>query len=638
MFYLTWVSVYYSALNCMRKLLLIFILFKIPLLIVSQTNDKIIDSLEKIVKNYLTEDTVRIIQMTRLETYYYNNHIDKFGTYIKDIKEGSLKLNYNKGVSRSYFYGSIYEQLKGNYLQALDEVYKSIEYAKKDNLYSQLAHSYGQLTMLLTRNTNIDDNTKNKREALYYAELGLDNALKSKHQPTIHNLLIKNILLSIDINDISKAKVLIKKTKENAIETRDSSNFLDLSIQEGSINNKEGKYKEALQVLFKAKQRYIKYAPILEGLIDGHIADAYYKLKDFKSAELFYKKSVEENSLVSPDIQLSLLQSAKEFFKETKDYKNGLYYSDKYYHLKDSVSKISNLHDFNELMIKYNTALKDNENQELRHQNRIKDKNLIFTISSLILFGVGLLLLIFLYRKLLNTKIKIDNLNHSLKMSNQNKDVIFKIVSHDLKMPVNNLVILTQKFDNDIKSINQELLKDYSKKMNLIAVDTVETVNNLLYWSNNEANKSIFIEKIYLFDCVHDVLDTFKINIKLLNKNILINCDNKDISLDFNRVQFLTLLKNFISNAIKYSDSENGIINIRIIRESNRPIIIIEDNGKGDASYISRLFFQGESQILDTHLSGMGYKICKEIVNKFSLKIEFSQSETYKGLAVKIYF
>ena len=60
-------------------------------------------------------------------------------------------MNYWYGCSRGFFYGCYYEQLKGNYLKALDEIYQAIEFAKKCENYSQLAKCYGQLATLLNK-------------------------------------------------------------------------------------------------------------------------------------------------------------------------------------------------------------------------------------------------------------------------------------------------------------------------------------------------------------------------------------------------------------------------------------------------------------------------------------------------------
>lgn len=618
----------------MKNLLLIFILFCIPKFMNCQNSDYIIDSLENVVRNYHNIDTFRINRMIELERKYFNKIVTKFGNLIDTIKIESKKINYLYGLSRGFYLGSRKEQLKGNFLNALDEIYQSIDYAKKGELYDQLAIAYGQLSILLQRNTNNINPKDNIKNVIYFAEEGLNNAYKSQKPIVIHNLLIQNILLNLDNKDIKKARNYLNIAKVNSKFFVDSSYFSDLYIQEGSILINEGRPKDALKSLFKALE--IRSSNSFKGIIYLHIADAYFDLKDIKSAEFYYKKSLNENTLVNPDNQLSILESIKDFYYNLKDYKNCLIYYERYNHLKDSVGEISNIHDFNELMIKYNTALKDNENQELKYQNSIKDKNLKFTIISLVFFGIGLLIMFFLYRKIQQSKHKMDLLNHSLEESNNNKDVIFKIVSHDLKMPVNNLVILTQNFENNLNNMDMEKLSDYSKKMNLIAVDTVETVNNLLYWSNNASNKKVFSQTIYIFDCVHDVLDTFKTNIKLLEKNVQLICLDKDISIEFNRVQFLTLLKNFISNAIKYSRKENGEIIIHINQESNKAVITIEDNGDGNAIEVSKIFYNKENEVFDTHLSGMGFKICSEIAQKYALKIIFEQSLKLGGLLIRI--
>ena len=517
-------------------------------------------------------------------------------------------------------------------MKALDQIYQSIEYANKGELYNQLAISYCQLSMLLQRNTNNSSEKDNYQTILNYLDKGLTSAINSKNNNTIHFILMKFIIILLDHDEVKEAHKYLNKAKINLEFIKDSSFIMDYYIQEGRILTGEGYYEQALKSLNIANEIKSSISnSSFTGLIYHHIANVYNKLKDYKLAEKFYKKSILENKLVNPDVQLVLIKSIKNFYVETKDYKNSLYYK-----LKDSISAISNIHDFNELMFKYNSAVKDKENTELKLQNQKNERSLHYILGILLLFVIGILLLTYLYRKLLHTKEKLGLINQELETSNHYKDMIFKIVSHDLKMPTNNLLTLTQRLDAKIPNISTEWLIDYSKKINLIAVNTVNTVNNLLFWSNKEANNSVIIEDIYVFDCIHDILETFNIYAKVLQKTLSFECENRNLTVKCNRVQFLTLLKNIISNAINYSASENGVILIKTFAEKDHVIITIEDNGNGDFEKVSTIFFSTEQNKLESHMSGMGFKICKEIATYYSIIISFELSENLKGIKVVI--
>ena len=596
-----------------------------------------IDSLENIANSSNVLDTTKINCLIELERCYYNKRVKSFGKYVDTIILGSKKINYLYGLSRGYYNGSLSEQLKGNYLKALDQIYQSIEYAKKGEVYNQLAISYAQLSMLLQRNTNNYYKKDNYQTILNYLNEGLKSAYKSNNYNTIHILLIKNTIIRLDNNDYKSAREYIDKAKFNSKYIKDSIYILDICMQEGRILTEEGYYEKALKSLNKANEIQASLSSnTFTGLIYHHIANVYNKLKNYELAEKFYKKSILENKLVNPDVQLALIKTMKNFYVDTKDYKNSIYYTDLYYKLKDSISAISNIHDFNELMFKYNTALKDKENTELKLQNQKNERSLNFILGILLLFVIGILLLTYLYRKLLFTKEKLGLINQELETSNLYKDMIFKIVSHDLKMPTNNLLTLTQRLDAKIPNISTDWLIDYSKKINLIAVNTVNTVNNLLFWSNKEANNSVIIEDIYVFDCIHDILETFNIYAKVLQKTLSFECENRNLKIKCNRVQFLTLLKNIISNAIKYSALDNGVILIKTFAENDHVIITVEDNGNGDFEKVSSIFFSTEQNKLESHMSGMGFKICKEIATNYSIIISFHQSENLKGIKVGI--
>jgi light-regulated signal transduction histidine kinase (bacteriophytochrome) len=122
----------------------------------------------------------------------------------------------------------------------------------------------------------------------------------------------------------------------------------------------------------------------------------------------------------------------------------------------------------------------------------------------------------------------------------------------------------------------------------------------------------------------------------VLQKTLSFECENRNLKIKCNRVQFLTLLKNIISNAIKYSALENGVILIKTFVENDHVIITVEDNGNGDFEKVSTIFFSMEQNKLESHMSGMGFKICKEIATNYSIIISFEQSEKLKGIKVVI--
>tara|TARA_R110002020_G_scaffold259768_3_gene473901 strand:- start:52029 stop:52346 length:318 start_codon:yes stop_codon:yes gene_type:complete len=93
------------------------------------------------------------------------------------------------------------------------------------------------------------------------------------------------------------------------------------------------------------------------------------------------------------------------------------------------------------------------------------------------------------------------------------------------------------------------------------------------------------------------------------------------------------VLTNLLSNALKYCDSETGIIAIDYKRLAGYLRVRVKDNGKGipdeDIDYIFNKFYQSQDQnIIKPQGSGLGLAISKQIIEKHNGSIW--AEKTYK--------
>jgi len=82
------------------------------------------------------------------------------------------------------------------------------------------------------------------------------------------------------------------------------------------------------------------------------------------------------------------------------------------------------------------------------------------------------------------------------------------------------------------------------------------------------------------------------------------------------------LFQNLISNAIKFNDKENGLVEIDVSEKKSFYQFSIKDNGIGiDEKYHSKIFKIFHSLNDDKKSSGIGLSIVKKIVNLFNGEI-----------------
>jgi len=122
----------------------------------------------------------------------------------------------------------------------------------------------------------------------------------------------------------------------------------------------------------------------------------------------------------------------------------------------------------------------------------------------------------------------------------------------------------------------------------------------------------------YFGDCVEEL------GIDLESKNMKLNYINlckKDTKVILDPEQIKRVVNNIITNAVKYNDKEQGIINIRIRDVKDGIEVEIEDNGKGikegELPYVfDRMYRADSSRNSSTGGSGLGLSIAKKIIEE----------------------
>ncbi|MBS7253821.1 sensor histidine kinase [Flavobacterium branchiicola] len=185
---------------------------------------------------------------------------------------------------------------------------------------------------------------------------------------------------------------------------------------------------------------------------------------------------------------------------------------------------------------------------------------------------------------------------------------------------------------------------EYKEKINycINEVDHLNTlVDQLLLMARFENQKqSITIEWVYLNSILLDVLT---LNSEKINKRgINVKFDaQEDFYIQSDNFLVITILRNIISNAIKYSN-DGGEVSISLIKQNDKTICKITDNGigiaKADLEAIFSPFFRSNStdhpQIKGT---GLGLSIVKRITGLLNIKFKI-ESELEKGTTVILSF
>ena len=220
---------------------------------------------------------------------------------------------------------------------------------------------------------------------------------------------------------------------------------------------------------------------------------------------------------------------------------------------------------------------------------------------------------------------KISKLNEELLQTIKTRDRFFSIISHDLRSPLSGLMgildILNTSFETMADSEKKEIISDAT----IVSKTTYTLLENLLEWSRIQTGTIYYNpENLSIHRLAENISSLYAQNMK--DKNIIFYNDTKPDHLAFaDRSMAETILRNLISNAIKFSYKGGSII---ISSKVENEMLIIEVNDKGVGMNDDKIknLFKGEATVSSNGTekesgTGLGLIICKEFVEKHSGEI-----------------
>ena len=224
---------------------------------------------------------------------------------------------------------------------------------------------------------------------------------------------------------------------------------------------------------------------------------------------------------------------------------------------------------------------KQNEIYNLEYQSRVKSLQLDQSNMRVLFIGVGLIILlilsviIFIYW--LQRKRLVTSLEDSLEVNQR----IISMISHDFRGPLNNVKLTLELLQS--KDINAAEFAILSKDLYRQSADLALMFDSFVGWAISQRNGYIPSRIPFKWsDVVEEVISISKPLAKL--KNIKINVKaHSSISVETDRMASSLILRNLISNAIKYSHHDSEI-DIEYMQDKDFAITKVHDFGIDIAS------------------------------------------------------
>ena len=641
----------------------------------TQDSAKVETSVALIKSLYKSSDFTKALQ--------YATQVEKLATKI-DYKKPSAEIQYYKGLifsNRDDYYNAInsYERSKtfyqilkdslniarvnnniglleikrGNYGKGLQLSASAIAQLERQNLKKDLSIAYSNLAEAYYHTKRLEKALEFNKKALAVREELKDTVGIKESSYNIANLFSERkehhkaieyynktlSFLTTPEDALIKAKIYPTAGEEyvHYREYKKASDYLIRGLQlNKKLENNEGILKSynALALLnFKLRKYKLAYSQLDKALVF---------LKNNEHAD--YSKEFLKNYKYRMQTDSAL-----------KRFKNAYYWQTKFYELKknepiaqaeqapsviedidnDSTTKPKTV--ANSLA---DTPTSTTANQDAKTDRKLWKLNyLTYGLIAALLAVLAAVLFLYNKQKSIRKKSRILELQHKkivrereemleqtkhLEETNQVKDRLFSIVSHDLKDSVSSIKGCLDLLKDG--SISNEEFKNLVPELSENADNASQLLYDLLNWSKTQ------MQNLEPDPENFDIQDVFKSKIhlieqKLEQKRVTFIDESKPALIHADKNMIEIVIQNLLANAIKFS-RVGDVITVSNRERNGNILICVEDTGIGISDENQKRLFTKEAFTTvgtgDEKGTGLGLSICKELVelNKGSIWVK----------------
>jgi signal transduction histidine kinase len=229
---------------------------------------------------------------------------------------------------------------------------------------------------------------------------------------------------------------------------------------------------------------------------------------------------------------------------------------------------------------------------------------------------------------------KLKKYADELNKLNISKDKFFSIISHDLRSPFNALLGITEYMAQYYKDMSEDEIKKSVSNIYTSSQKLYNLILNLLEWSRIQSGR-LEVEKsiINLADLGLEIINLYQeaTNYKQIE---LINNITEDILIYADKYMIDTIMRNFVSNGIKFTHP-GGKITIDAVINGDNAEVSVTDNGIGISRENQINLFRIDEQYTREGTAkekgtGLGLILCKEFIEKNG-GVLWLESEEGKG-------
>jgi len=381
---------------------------------------------------------------------------------------------------------------------------------------------------------------------------------------------------------------------------------------------------------------------------DLYIADIYKENNDIARALEYAQHSLEiskEYSLKEQIRDANLKLS--ELYDAQNDYQKAYYHQSQYLVYRDSINSEEKIREIADLRTEYEVGQREAEIALLKTEQ--ENRYILFVSMAIIILLLAILSIIYFRnskrKQRLNSilreqKEEIETQRDQMEDINETREKFLSIIAHDLMGPVNSFKGLSAIMKMSIEKQDKKDLLDIHQVLNKTINNMSNLLTNLLDWSvTQQGSIPYYPEKLYVHQLTSELFDLFFNTAE--NKNIKLKAEvTTDLSIWADENSVKTILRNLVSNALKFTE-ENGSIEVSAEKNDGFIAIKVKDTGTGMLQdkidlLLTEDHFERSQGTKGEKGVGLGLQLVKEFtqMNKGKLEIE---SQIHRGTTFIVY-
>ena len=567
----------------------------------------------------MTKDTQYVRFLNLIAEELSDKNADRSLEFAKQGFDLSLQLNFirGKGISLNNMGWAHYR--RGDYSKGFDYALQALRINDSIKNLPQLAISY--------RNVGAIYNSQAKyRESMDYfrKEMSIHEQLNDQHGV---GRSLNNIAFSAHRGKLrDSALIYCQAALEHNAKLGDKYKMAfglrtlgDIYMEDGAINKAIDYFTASVAEARLAKSNFIIETALYR------LGKAYQEKKEWKTSITYFEEAVKvAEELGAKGEQSTIYKLLSQSYIALGDYKNAYRTQSAHVTLNDTLFEERSRARFAQMQVAFETEKKQAEINLLKKEDesqkeKIRDQRM-FTL--LLLLVVGLVMALWLvswrrnqFKQLVNKQLREQK--EALEQASFQKDKIFSILSHDLRIPIASLSSVLQLVEK--QSLSEEAFAKIRLALNKQISSLNTTLDNLLLWSRNQMGGVTDIRptKVQVYDIVEN------------NRHLLMGAANQKKIAIHNELPLTAtvyadvhhmdiVIRNLLLNALKFTD-EGGVVTIGCTETDHAVTITVTDTGVGiTAEQLDKLFK------INTHFTtpgtknekgaGLGLLLCKEFV------------------------